>query len=439
MRHHTSDLLPQPAVSGLVALFALLSLSTLTITGDALLGSGEAHIPVAIALSLGIVLSYRFPIHVGRSIEIYLSSAPLYLMVAILAPPVAAVAAGVGFLGGELVVRKARRNYYSDVITAAGRLTLVALIASSVAHRFPPAGIWHVSGLVAAALTLWAVDMWSAPLVIAPMCRERPLRVLRNILRQSAALEAVQYLLAVPGALVVADQPWALALFVAPTAVVYRHFKRAKELHAGTYQLLERLADTVDQRDAYTGGHSQRVADLCKAILKAISLGGPEAELIVAAARVHDIGKIDIPDHVLQKPGPLTPVERAAMQEHPERGAALLLNNPGFSRMAEMVRYHHEAWDGSGYPHGLRETAIPFGARVIAVADGFDAMTSDRPYRRGMSPVQAATRLLEGRGSQWDPAVVDALLQALPSMGAVAPAPPSLPVTVESLPLAIAR
>jgi HD-GYP domain-containing protein (c-di-GMP phosphodiesterase class II) len=245
--------------------------------------------------------------------------------------------------------------------------------------------------------------------------------------------------MAVPGALAVADQPLALALFVAPTALVYRHFKRAKELHAGTYRLLERLADTVDQRDAYTGGHSQRVAELCKVILKATPLGGPEAELIVAAARVHDIGKIDVPDHVLQKPGPLTPAERALMQEHPERGAALLLNNPGFSRMAEMVRHHHEAWDGSGYPLGLRETAIPFGARVIAVADSFDAMTSDRPYRRGLSPLQATTRLLEGRGAQWDPAVVDALLRALPTVDEVAPAAPSTPVPLDSVPLALAQ
>jgi hypothetical protein len=434
-----SRLLPQPALAGTVAIAALLSVIASAVAERAVPLGTLPGVALAVVLPLGIVLSYRFPIHVGRSIKICLSSIPFFLIVALLPPTVAAMAGGVGFLGGELVVRKARKNYYSDVVTSAGRFTMVGLFASTVAHRLPGTGAWHVAGLIITALVLCCADLWTAPLVIAPMCRERPLRVLVTIVRQSAALEAAQYLMAVPGALVVGDQPWALALFIAPTALVYRHFKRVKELHAGTYQLLERLADAVDQRDAYTGGHSQRVADLCKAILKAMPLGGPEAELIVAAARVHDIGKIDIPDHVLQKPGPLTPAERAVMQEHPERGAALLLNNPGFSRMAEMVRHHHEAWDGSGYPLGLRETAIPFGARVIAVADSFDAMTSDRPYRRSMSPVQAATRLLEGRGALWDPAVVDALLRALPSMDVVIPAVPSAPVAPESAALALAQ
>jgi HD-GYP domain-containing protein (c-di-GMP phosphodiesterase class II) len=325
------------------------------------------------------------------------------------------------------------------VATAAGRLTLVAILASSVVHRFPASGGWHLVSLGLGAIVLWAADWWTAPLVIAPMCRERPLQVFANIVRQGVALEGAQYLMAVPGALIVSDQPWALALFLAPTAAVYRHFKRIKELHAGTYQLLERLADTVDQRDAYTGGHSRRVAELCAAILKALPLDGPEAEMIVAAARVHDIGKIDLPDHVLQKPGILTPAERALMQEHPERGAALLLNHPGFARMAQMVRHHHEACDGSGYPHGLHGPAIPFGARVIAVADSYDAMTSDRPYRRGMSPMQAVTRLLAGRDAQWDASIVDALISVLPGVADTPAALHSIPVEAGPRPLALAR
>jgi len=101
------------------------------------------------------------------------------------------------------------------------------------------------------------------------------------------------------------------------------------------------------------------------------------------------------------------------MKEHPDKGAELLARYPDFHRGAEIVRHHHEAWDGSGYPYHLRERDIPLGSRVIAVADSYDAMTSDRPYRKGMTPTQAARILRDGRGKQWDGSIVDAFLRVI--------------------------
>jgi HD-GYP domain-containing protein (c-di-GMP phosphodiesterase class II) len=140
---------------------------------------------------------------------------------------------------------------------------------------------------------------------------------------------------------------------------------------------------------------------------------GPEVSLIVTAARAHDIGKIGIPDQILKKEGPLTPEERTIMETHATWGADLLQRYPGFARGVDIVRHHHERWDGEGYPHKLKGTDIPFGARVLAVADSYDAMTSDRPYRRALTPDKAASILLNGRGKQWDPAVVDVFLRAI--------------------------
>src|SRR5262249_17883824 len=131
-------------------------------------------------------------------------------------------------------------------------------------------------------------------------------------------------------------------------------------------------------------------------------------------------GKIGIPDAVLHKNGPLTDEERTLMELHPVHGATLLRRHSDFARGVEIVLHHHERWDGAGYPHRLRGMDIPFGARVVAVADSFDAMTSARPYRRGMSSRQAAEILQAGRGKQWDPAIVDALLRALPDIQAAA-------------------
>jgi HD-GYP domain-containing protein (c-di-GMP phosphodiesterase class II) len=177
--------------------------------------------------------------------------------------------------------------------------------------------------------------------------------------------------------------------------------------------MLVNMADTVDLRDPYTGGHSRRVADLTARILGELELHGPEAELIVTAARVHDIGKIGVPDYVLNKPDRLTPEEAAIMQTHSDLGADLLARYRDFARGVAIVRHHHESWDGAGYPQRLKGTAIPFGARVIAVADSFDAMTSDRPYREAMSRERAAAILREGRGKQWDSTIVDAFLRTI--------------------------
>jgi HD-GYP domain-containing protein (c-di-GMP phosphodiesterase class II) len=173
------------------------------------------------------------------------------------------------------------------------------------------------------------------------------------------------------------------------------------------------MADTVDFRDPYTGGHSRRVTELTAGILHELGKQGPGFDLIVTAARVHDIGKIGLPDRVLMKESDLSAEEWELVKTHPDRGAELLEEYPSFARGAAIVRHHHERWDGRGYPHGLRGTDIPFGSRVIAVADSFDAMTTDRPYRRAMSAEKAMAILTGGRGREWDAAIVDAFLQSM--------------------------
>ena len=195
--------------------------------------------------------------------------------------------------------------------------------------------------------------------------------------------------------------------------LVYLAFRSATEMHASTRFILESMADTVDLRDPYTGGHSRRVAEQVAAVLRTVQVIGPEVDLILSAARIHDIGKIGVPDYILNKTGRLTADERAVMETHADRGAELLMRYPDFARGAAIVRHHHEHWDGNGYPHHLKGTAIPFGARVIAVVDAYDAMTTERPYRKAMSVDRAVAILRQGRGSQWDPQIVDAFLRTI--------------------------
>lgn len=166
--------------------------------------------------------------------------------------------------------------------------------------------------------------------------------------------------------------------------------------------------------------HSEATARFAGQIARVLGLPDVEVHRIECAAMLHDVGKIAVPREILEKPGPLTPEEWSIVHRHPVESARLVAAVPHFHDLVSAIRHHHEAWDGSGYPEGLKGTAIPLAARILAVADAWDAMTSDRPYRRALDPDEAVRRLLEARGRQFDPAVVDAFMLV---MGYGRPAP----------------
>lgn len=170
------------------------------------------------------------------------------------------------------------------------------------------------------------------------------------------------------------------------------------------------LARTVEARDHYTEKHLRRVAERSVEVARRMGMSQRDVEGVRLGGLLHDVGKIAIPDGVLLKPGPLNEAEFAQVRMHPETGAEIVRPLSAFDGPEPAVLYHHERFDGSGYPARLKGQAIPLAARIVAVADGFDAMTTDRPYRAAMAPVMAFERLDQGRGTQWDPAVVDIFL-----------------------------
>ncbi len=441
IRATIARLLPQPLVGLGMIVLAILALAASWRQTVAPISRGPGVSPTDMALSLclvgAVLVSYRYPIHVQHQLKVFLYTVAYYLLAALVPPPLAALAAGLAALAGELSRRASSGAYPSDIATEVGRRTLMVLLGGLVAHAGGGAVPLSLA-LFGAAVVMATVDIVSFPLLLAPMNGERPLRIMCAVARDAPLSEGVQYAVGLLGALAAQQHPWALVLLVVPAALVYISFKNMKEMHDGTRQLLENMADAVDLRDAYTGGHSRRVTEYCAIILKELDHNGPEVALIEAAARVHDIGKIGIPDAVLNKPGRLTDEERAIMEEHPTHGATLLKRYADFARGVEIVLHHHESWDGTGYPHGFVGTDIPFGARVIAVADSYDAMTSDRPYRRGMSADKAVAILRQGRGQQWDAAIVDAFLRGAaagwpPCSGASAAAAPH----VQAIPTAV--
>jgi hypothetical protein len=398
----------------LAVVTAVVSASCLALTWVMNPPNGETvgQFVLAVALVGAFIVTRQFPIHVYKGAKIWMGSVPCYLMATLLLPAAAGTAAVVALLAAEIMDRRSRGLYASDIITNAGRWTVLVVFASIVAHV--PSGLPFVHiPLIAAGVALWGGDVLTCPLVVTPITGEKPWTVVATVFARSAWIEAAQYLIGLLGALAAVADIWAVSLLALPTALVYIAGRRSMEIEESTQQVLASMADAVDLRDPLTGGHSRRVTKLVRDVLQEMAIHGSEAEMIVAAARVHDIGKIAIPDHILLKDGPLTEDEWEVVKSHSERGADLLQRYPDFASGVAIIRHHHESWDGTGYPHRLAGEQIPFGARVIAVVDSFDAMTTDRPYRRGMSVEQAVTVLRKNRGVQWDPRVVDAFLRTM--------------------------
>jgi len=173
------------------------------------------------------------------------------------------------------------------------------------------------------------------------------------------------------------------------------------------------LVSLVDLRDAYTGGHSSRVASMVRAT--GLRLGLPDVQLdhVVMAALLHDIGKVGVPDHVLLKRGRLTTDEFAHIKKHPELGWMALKNIEDFKPIGLIVLHHHERMDGAGYPGNLKGNAIPLGSRIVAVADSYDALTTNRPYRSARTKQQAIDEMLRCVDTQFDARVLEAFLDSL--------------------------
>jgi putative nucleotidyltransferase with HDIG domain len=381
--------------------------------------------PGLLALLVGLgALAAGFPVMVSPRYKVDATPA-IYLACVVLFPPAAAVAA-VGLsrvLGdGALCLRRdpatgRMRRQPIDLVFNTSQLMLAGAAGAVCYHAIP-----SLVGAVVAALVMYAVSTALVVTAAGLQTSRSPLQVWIDAastdLSQTAALYVAGYLLA----MLAGGRPWLAAVMMVPIAGVQLSLKRSVQLTEQTVRAVEAMADVVDRRDPYTFQHSESVARHAVEIARKLKLPDHEVEVIRLAARVHDLGKIAVPDEVLHKQGRLTAEEFDLMKKHPETGAEILAKFPEYKRGRQLVLSHHERLDGLGYPHGLAGNAIALGARVLAVADAWDAMTSDRPYRKALEPEIALAELQRGRGSQWDAEVVDAFAATLPGADPEAPA-----------------
>lgn len=409
-----------------VAATAAIALSTEALWVSAWRGSLSSDYPLMIVLVALGATACHFPVELTPRFKTNASTAVHFAILLLFPAPQAVALVGLSVLlgNGTLALRRnpnghRRRGVYDGIFNASqmsisigvGAAVLYALRGETIAAQ-PLADVWAVP---VAAAAMYIADTGAVALMVGFHTGRNPLFIWSSTQRLNVASEAALYLIGFVTAIVANAQPWVPVVMVVPAAVVYLSTKRAVLLNQQTIEAVEAMADMVDMRDRYTARHSERVAANAATIASALGLGQESIAIVRLAARVHDLGKIALPDAVLLKEGKLTQGEFAVMKEHSRRGYEILARFPQYSKGREIVLAHHERIDGKGYPRGLRGKRIPLGAQIVAVADALDAMTSDRPYRAALPLHQAMTELRLGRGTQWSPLVVDAVDRLLGS------------------------
>lgn len=213
------------------------------------------------------------------------------------------------------------------------------------------------------------------------------------------------------------DDPFQIEVLSAFAANTYSRILLASKLESHYMKTIEALTSALEARDPYTQAHTSRIRDLSTGLAIALQVPDEVLQSVRLGSILHDVGKIGVSDSILLKQGPLTDEEWEAMRQHPLIGERMLRNVDFLAPARPVVRHHHERWDGQGYPDGLREDRIPLAARIVAVCDAYDAMTSDRPYRSAMSIEDACDELLRVAGVQHDPMCTSLLVDIVSKVG----------------------
>jgi putative nucleotidyltransferase with HDIG domain len=414
------------AFAGVLTLLAGLAL------GTALAVDGLRSWAVMAALAAVAAIAERRSFQLSPGVYVSVSFLPMALAAVTQGPAAAALVGGIAMLGDrEGPIERFTIYTAGRTLSGASGGFAAAAILNPQTHSLARL----VFASAAAALSGICVDFVVAGVTITLRGRLGPgglWRMLRGSLAVSIALYApitALFAYAYTGA-----GGWVLIFFIIP--VLAAHLSLG--MHARQAQLIEELEETNDQladanvhlrrvnlsfaaamvraldaRDTYTAGHSAAVAVYSRDIAKELGISQADIDRVHLCALVHDIGKIGLPAEVLQKTSALNDEEWADMRRHSEIGADILAEVEDYADVAAIVRSHHERWDGAGYPDGLATDDIPRLARIISVADSYNAMTSDRPYRKAMSPERAMEQLVLGKSSQFEAALVEAFLAVL--------------------------
>ena len=399
-------------------------------TAALLVGAGytlEEPLTVLV-LAVVAVAAERVSIRLTKSYETSVAGLPVLFAAVLFGPLAAALVGGASMFGDpELMSRRGPHRAprlkwatYTSTRFIGGAVT--GLAAQATIEIVPTTFGGLIAATLVGALVSESLDIAFA--VVTGAVRGLSIRETATTVAPAVVIVPPLYapVVALLGFMYVEVSPWSLALFLVPALAaqrLYGLYQRERSLAADlttANETLERanlqfaaaLIATLDARDRYTAGHSAAVAIYSRDIAERMGLAQEVQDHAYLCGLVHDIGKIGLPPGLLEKPGALTLEERRQMQEHSAIGERILAYVDEYSEIARVVRHHHERIDGQGYPDGLAEETIPLVSRIIAVADAYNAMTSDRPYRDAMPSRVARLRLAQAADSQFDTAVVAA-------------------------------
>ncbi len=389
----------------------------------------------AVAMAAMIAAARQFPLQLAAKKKVVLDTAAAFGAVLLLPAPLAVTTCVLGHICGQIPVRAPLLQKSFNSGTMALQSGIAALLASSLPRaQFIGGGTVNLLSVVACGAALYVVNVLSVEGIVSLQLKRRPFARWWANNRQNCQNQVALLGLGAAAVALTEVHPLMLFMVLVPTGLVHRSLSCVTRLlQYQTRDTVVALADVVDMRDHYTFEHSVRVAEMAREMSTLMGLSPDDVETVYLAARVHDVGKIGIKGQVLLKPAALTEEEWSEMRTHPEVGAKLVENMPEFRSGREIILAHHERFDGKGYPRALAGMQIPLGARIIAVVDAYDAMTSHRPYRSALETDAVLEQLRRGRGRQFDPGVVDTFTTWLAKQPETArePAQPAGPRAVD--------
>ncbi len=423
------DPAPEQVRSGATRILVYLTLLALAAGGIGawliMSDHGIGPIWLLVPLAALAITAERSSIRLTSNLEVSISLLPT-LFVAVVLGPLAAMAVSAVSMLGDFRRPYMRWGVYTCTRAITGAMAgLVAVSASTLSSSNLGA---IALATASAVLTAEALDMSFASLTVALRKSGSALAVFRTFVPVLPTSVALYSAVVAPLAFAYTElSPWSVLFFLLPALAAQRLFAMYQaqrqlaadlvvvneQLERANLSFARALVTTLDARDRYTAGHSAAVAVYALDIAEKMELAAEEQQLAHLCGLLHDIGKIGVRPGILEKNGPLTLQERREMEAHSAIGERILANVEAYAEIAMIVRHHHERVDGQGYPDGLTQEGIPIISRIICVADAYNAMTSDRPYRDAMPVAVARARLTQAAGTQFDPEVVGAFDEIL--------------------------
>lgn len=362
------------------------------------------------------VISDSFPVSMPRGGAVSVGFASLFASILLFEPFIVVC---IAVLGDALSVRKGR-NLPKYIFNAAQMA--ISLGTSAILYRFlNPDGLTasprYFLAALAALLACFLLNSILVTLILALVQNIKPYLVwVTNVKWATPNFFSMAPLGMLIALIYIHVGFWGLVLFLLPLVLARHSFQSYMDMRQAFLDTIHSLSIAIDAKDPYTRGHSSRVAELAVALARKLKWPEDRVELFQYIAMIHDVGKVAVPESILKKPEKLAPDEIAEMENHAVIGSEVIRNIKFFQNGTDIIRHHHERWDGTGYPSGLKGDEIPYGSRILAVADAFDAMISDRPYRKALPLQSALQEIRAGSGNQFDPRVVAAFEELYPGL-----------------------